>query len=195
MNKTLVLFDFDGTLSKKDTFFQFLFFSKGWFKVILMFLRHAFLIFSYFFKLVSAEELKRKLFYYHFKECEKTELDEAGSSFSKYFFETNSFRKEILEKLISYQQQGADIYVVSASIGIWIHPICSNLKVNAICTELEFDDQIFKGKFGTKNCNGDEKATRIRSEINLKDYSKIIAFGNSKGDLPMLSLANEGFIV
>jgi HAD superfamily phosphoserine phosphatase-like hydrolase len=195
MSKTLVLFDFDGTLTKKDTFFQFLCFSKGASSVIMMFLGNLHSILFYFVRLISAEELKRRLFNYHFKGSNKAELETTGDLFSIYMNKTASFRKDIMEKLNTYKRESADIYVVSASIGIWVHPICKSLGINAICTEIEFEAMVFNGKFATKNCNGIEKANRIRAEVDLKAYSKIIAYGNSKGDKEMLAMANDAFMV
>lgn len=195
MNKQLVLFDFDGTLSKKDTFFQFILFSKGTVSVLFMLFRHSIHIFLYFIKVISAEELKRKVFYFLFKGLTRTELDQMGKLFAKHMIDADLFKKDILDKLEMHKKEGATIYVVSASIGVWIHPVCKDLGVKAICTEIKLENGIFNGEFVTKNCNGQEKANRIQDELNLKNYSNIIAYGNSKGDLQMFKLAHKSYLI
>lgn len=195
MERVLVLFDFDGTLSQKDTFFQFIFYTKGKSAVYFTLLKNSFNILLFLLGLVSAEELKLRLFSALFKDCTRAELRNKGKQFAEHIQSTNSYRKEILDKLTHYKINGATIYVVSASLDVWIHPICENLGVKAICTEVALEEDRFKEKFKTKNCNGDEKANRILSELNLKEFSKVIAYGNSKGDAAMLQLANEAYMV
>jgi phosphoserine phosphatase len=60
-----------------------------------------------------------------------------------------------------------------------------------LATEARFENGIFTGHFKTRNNNGKEKVNRIKKEIEGKKYDKIIAFGDTSGDLPMLSLAHE----
>ena len=60
-----------------------------------------------------------------------------------------------------------------------------------IATEAKFKDGIYTGQFSTKNNNGNEKVNRIKKEIEGNKFDKIIAFGDTSGDKPMLSLAHE----
>ena len=57
--------------------------------------------------------------------------------------------------------------------------------------EAKFENGVFTGHFNTKNNNGVEKVNRIKKEIEGKKFDKIIAFGDTSGDKPMLSLAHE----
>ena len=61
-------------------------------------------------------------------------------------------------------------------------------KIKLITTQLEIIDNKITGNLKTKNCYGIEKVNRIKAEINLEKYNKIIAFGNGKGDHEMLQL-------
>ena len=56
---------------------------------------------------------------------------------------------------------------------------------------LEIDDKIITGKTFQRNCYGPEKVKRIREKYNLSNYKYIYAYGNSRGDYEMLSIANE----
>lgn len=195
MNKTLVLFDFDGTLSKKDTFFQFIYFSKSFWQANMILAKNAIFIFLYLIRQRSAEELKIKLLSDFFIGKSETELNKLGNEFCEEFFSTKGFNQSTLAKLYQYKKDGAAIFVVTASVGIWMHPICAKLDVNVLCTEVLFENGIFTGKLATKNCNGIEKANRIKSEIDLSNFSHIIAYGNSKGDEAMFKLSNKSYLV
>jgi phosphoserine phosphatase len=64
-----------------------------------------------------------------------------------------------------------------------------------VCTCLEYEDGVFTGKLASVNCNGHEKAVRIRLAFDLASYEKIIVFGNSAGDAEMFALSNEAWFV
>ena len=55
-----------------------------------------------------------------------------------------------------------------------------------------FKNRKFYGIDG-ENCSGPEKIRRIKEILNLQDFDKIYAFGNSKGDKEMLSIADHKF--
>lgn len=191
MKKNLVLFDFDGTLTQKDTFFQFIFFTCGTFKTIMGFIVLSPLVLFYFVKIVSASSLKQKILSFFFKEKSYSFLNEKGKSFINYLHASGNLKTEIIVKMKEYQEAGDKVCVVSASPDIWIRPFAAEYIVNYICTELEYEKEKFSGQFKTKNCNGPEKAIRIKEKYKLSDFNEIIAYGNSKGDKEMFDLADK----
>ena len=80
--------------------------------------------------------------------------------------------------------------IVSASPENWIKPWAEKYNVEVISTKLKFDNDHLIGIAGA-NCNGEEKVKRIKKIINLEDYEKVIVYGDTKGDHPMLALGNE----
>ena len=65
------------------------------------------------------------------------------------------------------------------------------MNLELLCTEMEVNDNRLTGKFSIPNCNGIEKLKRIKELVNLEDYSMIYAYGDTKGDEAMLSIANK----
>ncbi len=191
MSKTLVLFDFDGTLTKRDTFPQFVFFSQGYFKGILGFLFFSPYVFLFLLKLMDGAKLKEKLVAFYFKGENKESLDQKGKAFIEKLISTKSFNKGVFEEFENYIAQKHTVCIVSASLDIWIKPFCEKYGIDYLCTELEYVNCISAGKLKTPNCNGAEKAVRIKQKYNLPDYSKIIAYGNSGGDKAMFELATK----
>ena len=195
MSKTLVLFDFDGTLTKRDSFLQFIFFSRGYLKGITGFLVFSPLIFLFLIRAVKGSVLKEKLISFHFKGKAEKELKNLGRKFIEQFLVSGQLNDTLVKEMLKYKSESGEVCIVSASLNIWIEPFCEKHSLASISTELCFENGIFSGKFCTPNCNGAEKAVRIKQKYNLKEYSNIIAYGNSKGDAAMFSLANKAIKV
>ncbi|MBK7666561.1 MAG: HAD-IB family phosphatase [Sphingobacteriaceae bacterium] len=191
MSKTLVLFDFDGTLTKRDTFPQFVFFSQGYFKGLLGFLIFSPYVFLFLAKLMDGAKLKEKLVAFYFKGQKEEELNLHGKVFIEKLSAESGFNLNVSKKLENYKSQNHTICIVSASLDIWIKPFCESYGIDYLCTELEYLNGISSGKLKTPNCNREEKAVRIKRKYNLVDYSNIIAYGNSGGDKAMFDLATK----
>lgn len=195
MSKTLVLFDFDGTLTKRDTFPQFVFCSQGYLKGLSGFLIFSPYVFLFLFKLMDGAKLKEKLVAFYFKGEKEEVLNRKGNAFIEKLTSENGFNIDVLKKFENYKAQGNVICIVSASLDIWIKPFCDKHSTDYLCTELDYENGISNGKLKTLNCNGPEKAVRIKQKYNLTDFSSIIAYGNSSGDKAMFELANETHLI
>src|SRR5690606_10374842 len=122
----------------------------------------------------------------------KTEIEELAF---KYFQKRKNqiLRKSAID-FIAKIDKTADLYLVSASLDIWLKPFADYFNAKLICTKAEFTEHgIFTGSFCGRNCNNEEKKIRILEEIELNAYSEIYAFGDSKGDAEMFSLATQIF--
>lgn len=102
-------------------------------------------------------------------------------------------RPQIINKLEKHIAAGHEVYIVSASIPEWIIPWAKihNIKSNHVLgTEIEKNQNgIITGRFLTPNCNGKEKAQRIKKAIQYIDNYITYAYGNSSEDKPMMDLA------
>jgi phosphatidylglycerophosphatase C len=58
-----------------------------------------------------------------------------------------------------------------------------------IATRLEVKNNQLTGNIYECNCHGEEKVRRIMQNFRLTEYDTILAYGDSSGDKPMLSLA------
>jgi phosphatidylglycerophosphatase C len=105
-------------------------------------------------------------------------------------------RPTLLARLRQGHQSGARVVIVSASPDVWLRPFCAAEGFDLICTMLAFDAVgRFSGQLATPNCNGAEKARRIRAAYDLAAFARIVAFGNSAGDAAMLALAHEAHLL
>jgi len=187
--KKLYLFDFDGTLTYKDTMFLFLkFYNPA--KYSFQFLKHVPLFVLLKLKLASAEAVKKSFISSILKGESKYQIEKKA----KLFFEENYpslFRENALDFINNINRENTEAYIVSASLDIWVKPFAEKFDMTLLATKAEFKDDIFTGKFIGKNCNKDEKVCRIEAELGDKKFDKIIAFGDTSGDKPMFKFANE----
>lgn len=191
-NNKLALFDFDGTMTRTDTMLAFIKFVKGWRRLWLSLLLLSPYIILAKLGRYPAEKAKQRLLRYHFNLMPREELLNLGENFC---LETlpRLFREDALEKLHFHRSRGHTVYIVSASLDIWLEPWLEIQGIPGIFTKTAWTDGKFTGDFATPNCNREEKVRRIRAEIDLKQFDRIYAYGDSKGDLPMLALAHRAF--
>jgi HAD superfamily hydrolase (TIGR01490 family) len=188
----LALFDFDGTLTKQDTMFAFIRFAKGNAVFFLgMILLLPFLV-LYKIHLIPNHVAKRWLLAFFFRNKSYEQLVDEGKSFCEKKLPI-ILRQNGLEKIKWHQQQNHRVIIVSASWQEWIKPWTDSHNIELICTIPEVKNQKLTGNFSTPNCNGQEKVNRIKQHVDLSLYKEIFAYGDTKGDLPMLSLATQSF--
>ncbi|PWW19746.1 HAD family hydrolase [Chryseobacterium sp. AG844] len=188
--KKLYCFDFDGTLTYKDTMFMYLKFYDST-KYRIQFLRHVPLFILLKLKLAETEKVKKSFI----GSILRGQTQEKIEQKSKQFFEQHYpkiVRENALDFIKNIDRNSTQSLLVTASLDIWVKPFAEELKMELVSTRAEFKNGIFTGNFVGKNCNGKEKLIRIKEEINDSKYDKIIAFGDTSGDRPMLKWANEG---
>lgn len=188
--RTLVLFDFDGTITYKDTLFEIIKYIKGKRLFYAGILRLFPILCLYKAKLIAAKRTKERVLTHFFKGMDYgvfvTKCDRFGRDRLPALI-----RREALESLDRHKQAGDEVYVVSASAEEWLKAWCSDFGINYIATRLEVKGNKLTGKIDGENCNGIEKVNRIRETIDLSCYQNIIAYGDTAGDRPMLQFATE----
>jgi HAD superfamily hydrolase (TIGR01490 family) len=188
--RVLVLFDFDGTLSRKDSFIPFLQFVTGpvgmTFRLICLFPAIA----VYFMALRDNHWLKNQFISTFLKGRTEDELHELGKIFYCEKMQ-KILRAEAIQSLKKHLSSGHECVVVSASAEYWLRPFCEQFGIKLICSRWEIKDGKIAGKLLGRNNYGAEKARRIREEYILSEYDLIVAYGDSKGDLEMMALAKR----
>lgn len=189
--KKIYCFDFDGTLTYRDTMFLFLKFyhpSRYRFQI----LKHIPVFILLKLGLLSAERVKKSLISSILKNDTQENIEERAKAFFEHYY-PNLIRTNALEFFKTIDVSKTDCYIASASLDIWVKPFAENWGMNLISTEAEFKNGKFTGRFVGKNCNGEEKVRRLKEVLQGKKYDKIVAFGDTSGDQPMLKWANKGY--
>ena len=187
--KKLYLFDFDGTLTYKDTMFLYLKFYNSM-KFYVQFVKHISLFVLLKLKLADAEKVKKSFISSILKGESRTKIEKKSQSFFEKY-QDEIFRVNALEFINNIDRTQTESYIVSASLDIWVKPFAEKLEMKLLSTRAEFKNDIFTGNFIGKNCNGPEKVKRIIETVNERKFDKIIAFGDTSGDREMLSWADK----
>ncbi|MEM1000104.1 MAG: HAD family hydrolase [Bacteroidota bacterium] len=190
MKKELALFDLDGTIIEGDSMIAFIRYARGAGWLFLSYLVLSPILLLYRFGLYPNDKAKQLLLSFHFKGKKEKRLKGLGAIFGQEILHSMR-RRGAMRRLRYHRDQGHDVVVITASLNIWVEPWLKNQGLRYICTEPEWANGVFTGKFATPNCYGPEKVRRLREILDPADYDVIHAYGDSKGDREMLALANE----
>ena len=189
----LILFDFDGTITSKDSFIGFIhFYNSNRFKTIFGMISLLPFFILYSIKIISREELKEKILVRFFKNISKEVFLSTCYIYSQKYLD-QIVLPSALKEIKKYKEKGDVVVIVSASLKYWLEPWCKKYDLDLIATEMEFINNFSTGKIINKNCYGAEKVNKIKEKYTLGKFEKVIAYGNSKGDHEMLNLAQESF--
>ena len=188
--KKLALFDFDGTITRKDSFLAFIKYSHGALRLYggLFLLSPALILFKL--GIIPNWKAKEMLFSLFYKGWEHKQLQETASRYAREAL-PSLLRPLAVEQLRSHQEKGHRVIIITATFTEMLRDFCTEDNYELIGTEMALSNGRITGKLGSKNCYGAEKVKRLKAFLNLADYSYIYAYGDSRGDRPLLSLADE----
>ena len=191
--EVIALFDFDGTVTTKDSLSAFLFFNFGVARCALVGVVYAPVHLLYKLNLISSTTAKNFLLPFFLRNVTVSKFNSMRQAFCK-----NKLPKMIQAKAITriqwHQQKKHEIVIVSASVCEWIKPWAESFGVTKIiASKLMIVNNKLTGRLAGKNCNDEEKVVRIMSEIPGIDEYEVYAYGNSKSDRCMLSIADKPF--
>lgn len=106
---------------------------------------------------------------------------------------TEEFAKKNKHKIKEYYHSNRkeDDLIISASLDFYLLPLCKEIGLkNVICTKYD----IKNGSIIGKNCKGEEKVKKF-NELYGSDTIIENAYGDTKGDIPLLKRAQNGFMI
>ena len=189
---TLACFDFDGTITTKDSLPDFIKYAVGKpvYYLKLFFLSP--LLICYMLKIIPNYIAKQMFLSYFFKGWVADNFLKIAEQYSDKQIDKIT-RPMAIKRIKFHQQQGHTVVIVSASIEYWLRKWCKNQSVDLIATRLEIHKGKITGKFASDNCYGMEKVNRIKEKYDLSKYSTIYAYGDSSGDKEMIKIATKRY--
>ncbi|MEM8785749.1 MAG: HAD family hydrolase [Pseudomonadota bacterium] len=192
MVPTLVAFDFDGTLTWTDTFAAFLAHAAGKKAFWAAIRAERRMLGAHLAGRVENATAKVALMERLIGGRSRESLEAAAAEFLPQMLERhiNPVAKQAFE---AHRQAGDRCIIVSASLEITLRPIADHLGADElVATRLIEEKGAVTGRLEGGNCWGPEKAHRLRALLDRDGPHKIIAYGDSRGDLELLSMAEEG---
>lgn len=194
-NQGLIVFDFDGTITTKDTFALFLRYHSGvisWFFKILRLLPT---FMAYKLGRIDRHAVKAAVIYRFFK----------GHSASEVDAKAKKFAREVIPPLIRPQAQSCfdtkkqdieSLYICSASITPYLRHWAEAQglpKDHVLAVELEQDSGVLTGYIDGYNVWGPNKVRRIFDAFHSDSVHIREAYGDTEGDRELLNAAEVSF--
>jgi phosphatidylglycerophosphatase C len=188
--RDIVAFDFDGTLTTRDTYLAFLRWRAGGAGYALGVARLAPHLLAYAFAR-DRGALKAAATRMFLKGVHKGDLQADAERFAA----GNAgglLRPDALAAWKRHKAEGAEVIVVTASPTAVIAPFAERLgAARLIGTELEWDaNGRCTGRFARPNCRAAEKVVRLR-EVYGDDVELEAAYGDTTGDTQMLAISRK----
>ncbi|WP_374515574.1 HAD-IB family hydrolase [Brevundimonas sp.] len=194
-DRAIVAFDFDGTLTIRDSFTEFLRWRAGRGGWALGLVRLAPAVATYArdrdrgrIKAASVREFLQG--------TPRAQLEAEAERFAERIWD-RFMRPDALAVWNDWGAKGAHRVIVTASPETTVAPFARRLAAEALLgTPLVFDaDDRVTGAFASPNCRGEEKVRRLRA-VYGEDVRLAAAYGDTSGDTEMLAIADEpGFRV
>lgn len=185
----LAAFDFDGTLTRRDTLVPFLRGTRGTARVAYALGRAAL-------RARDRDALKVAAIGHLFRGMPADELDRRGRAYAATL--PDLLRPEMVERLRWHGHERHAVVIVSASLGVYLRPLAEHLGIDAaLAVELVRDgDGLLTGSVvGDLNTRGPEKVARLRAwaaeRFGPAATFELWAYGDSAGDEEMLALADH----
>lgn len=187
----LALFDFDGTLTTRDSFLPFLRQVVGTPRFLSGLAATSGPLLAYATGLMPNDRAKERVIRHFLGGRSLEDLQVHGQVFASGGL-NGLLRPSTLKRLHAHVQAGDDCVLVSASLDLYLAPWASQHGFSAVlCSSLETDDQQrITGALTPRNCFGEEKVRRIQHWLAGREPTHITAYGDSRGDRDMLALAD-----
>lgn len=195
MSKNIVAaFDFDGTLTRRDTFIPFALFVVGpwrWIKGLVQLIPN---IALFLLRQISRQQLKEKAIALFFGGMRHADLQREGEEFAREII-PKLLKKRALEQMTWHQKEGHRVILISASPEIYLNPWAQQMGITHVCSsklEVNGGGRI-TGLIVGLNCRGPEKVRRLKELLGEEKTYELYAYGDSPGDRELLDFADHSF--
>lgn len=188
--RVIAAFDFDGTLTQRDTFVPFLA-HLSWVRFLTALLQTAPALAAFAMRLRSNEDAKRSLCRAALRGRARAQL----AHVARAWVHTIPLRPALIDRLRWHQQRGDRCVLVSASPDIYLEEVARYLGFDdLICTRMAVDAQgRLTGDFDGHNCWGPEKLRRLTERFGGTDQYELHAYGDSRGDQWLIDAAHHAW--
>lgn len=187
---TLSVFDFDGTLTKRDSFVPFLRFAFGKRVFARRLMRLVMPTLKCFGRKVTRDALKELLIQTFLTGVEVSWIAKKAEAFCERYW-TRLMRPLGLIAVASQVNSGAIVTICSASPSMVLKPFADKLGIKLIGTNLEVKDGVLTGRISGNNCRCAQKVARLEEEYGPLSSYHLRAWGDTRGDFEMLAAAQE----
>lgn len=188
----LALFDFDGTLTTRETFPDFMRFAVAPLRLMLGQVLLAPVVLGYRRGWVSGDFTRASVVQVGLRGVPAERLANQGEAFAHEVL-PGLLRPEAMARLAWHRARGDRIVVVSGGLDVYLAPWCRLHGVELLCSKLEARDGRMTGRYAGAQCVGEEKVRRVRALCDPDGFNAVHAYGDTHEDHAMLALAHHAF--
>lgn len=198
MARKIAAFDFDGTITQRDTLAGFVAFAGGKGALGKAFVENFIDMVKSTRDDVLRDSSKEAFVCSALAGLTKEELDALGTEYASKL--PNRFRTETVAKIVSHKARGHELVIVSASLEYYLKPVAEELgfsKVIGVAFDFGESGRVDPTQgFDGPNVRGAEKALRLQAWIadtaaSSVEEVEMWAYGNSSGDDELLAMADH----
>lgn len=186
----LALFDFDGTITDRELYPDFVRFAATPRQIAIGRLTLAPLVLGYRLGVVSGNTTRERITDFAFRGRSLDDLEAVGERFARDVIPA-SLRPQAMERIQWHREQGDTIAVVSGGFDLYLKHWCAQHGLALMCSSLQMRDGIATGRYQGAQCVGGEKARRVRECHDLSRYPVVYAYGDTPEDRELLALAHR----
>lgn len=186
----LALFDFDGTITTRETLPDFLQLATPPRRLFWGKLLFAFPVLAYRLGLLPVRMLRTWLIRYAFAGLSRVEIESAGRRFAGDVL-PGLIRADVQASIDAHRAAGDTVVVVSGGFDVYLTPWCAAQGIELLCSALEARGDRLSGRYAGAQCVGEEKARRVRARYDAGAYREIHAHGDTPEDHALLALAHR----
>ena len=188
-------FDFDGTITDRDTLVPFLVLAFGRARVAATFAALAFTGIGYLLRRVSIDEFKRRVLRRLVAGAPAQRLRALGPVHARAI--APWLRPAALARIEWHRAQGHRLVLVSSTLDLYLQPMAARLGFDdLLCSRLaQVRDaagvERFTGEIDGGDCTGAEKPRRLKALLGGLDAHELHVYGDSDGDRELLAVADH----
>ncbi len=185
----LALFDFDGTLTRGETFPAFMRWLVPAERQRAARWALAPLVAGYRLGLVPGTRIRAEVVRRGLSGMDAAAFAAGAAAWARDHLPAR-IRPEALARLRAHRARGDVVTVVSGNFEALLQPWCEAEGVGLLASRLEVADGRLTGRYAGPQCVLEEKAVRVRAAHDLSAFGHVHAYGDTPEDRPMLLLAD-----
>ncbi|MCE7031420.1 HAD-IB family hydrolase [Lysobacter sp. GX 14042] len=186
----LALFDFDGTITTRETMPDFMYAAVRPGRQRLAKLLVLPLVLGYKAGLVSGVAIRAVICFLGFWRVPGDELEVRGRRFAGEFL-PGVLRPTAMERIAWHKARGDTVVVVSGGLDVYLRPWCREQGLELLCSLLEQRGGRLTGRYLGAQCVRAEKARRVMARFPPERFDRVFAYGDTPEDRELLALAHE----
>lgn len=191
--KVIAAFDFDGTITYRDSFLPFLCYVKGAYSAYVNTMCQLPQYILYASGLRTRQQIKESLLISTLANMPIELAQQYGNAFALHRI-PKLIKPKALNRLNWHLTQGHQCVLVSANLDLYLEPWAKNIGFHHCLTSVcETVQGKLTGRLKGQNCRGPEKTKRLIELFGNRDKYLLYAYGDSTGDKEMLSMADYPF--